>query len=224
MRRHSLIGALGYTHKEPLYVNLGLPSGIMWATRNLDMTQPNGFAQSAFQYDCTFFSYGNITGYNPVTNTTFNYDWGEDNSGPYASTPGASITEMDLAHDIARVICGEAWRLPTAAECQELLDNTEYLQADGETVIDSSQTNKLVTVNGITGVWLRSKINQKKIFFACSGFGYKNLRTLRGSDGAYCSSTLVNQNTKYFFDLSNPNLGKASRFQGQTCRPVYSTT
>ena len=41
---------------EPLFVDLGLPSGNLWATRNIDLTQRNGFARSQYQYECSFLN------------------------------------------------------------------------------------------------------------------------------------------------------------------------
>ena len=64
------------------------------------------------------------------------------------------------------------------------------MQADGETVIDASQANKLVTVNSIVGIYLKSKINGKLLFFPCSGYGYGSSWNSRGSGGYYWSSSL----------------------------------
>jgi len=67
------------------------------------------------------------------------------------------------------------------------------VQADGETVIDASQTNKLVTVNGIVGIYLKSKINGRLLFFPCSGHGSGQSWNSRGSHGYYWSRSLYSQ-------------------------------
>jgi hypothetical protein len=63
--------------EETEIVDMGLPSGTLWASRNIDVTQPDGFAASPFQCDCSFFSWGNIDGHNPTSNSSFSpYNWG----------------------------------------------------------------------------------------------------------------------------------------------------
>ena len=41
--------------KQGKLVDMGLPSGLLWATCNIDITQDDGFAASPFQYECSFF-------------------------------------------------------------------------------------------------------------------------------------------------------------------------
>lgn len=172
-------------------VDMGLPSGLLWADRNIDATQPDGFCESPFQYEGSFFSWGNTEPHNPTSTSAFGYDWGSNNDGPYASTPGAKLNgNMAPSQDIVRAICGAPFRLPTTDEFAELFANIDYVQADGETVIDASQANKLVTVNSIVGIYLKSKINGKLLFFPCSGYGYGSSWSNRGSYGGYWSSSL----------------------------------
>ena len=186
----SMVGLEEGNADSELWVDLGLPSGLKWAKRNIDLTQANGFAASEFQYECTFFSWGNSEGHNPANSSSFSYDWGSANDGPYASTPGAALTGNEGAsQDAARANLGAPWRKPTTSEYQELFDNCDFINADG-TAIDTTQTNKLVTVNNITGIYLKSKINGKTIFFPCSGNGYGTSWYNRGSSGNYWSSSL----------------------------------
>jgi hypothetical protein len=79
--------------------------------------------------------------------------------------------------------------MPKTEEYAELFANIDYVQADGTTVIDAGQTNKLVTVNGITGIYLKSKINGNLLFFPCSGYGNGTSWNYRGSYGYYWSSS-----------------------------------
>ena len=182
--------------KSGLVVDMGLPSGLRWAIANLDATTQSGFAEvdgkpSPFKYEGTFFSWGNTEGHNPISESAFSYDWGTGNDGPYAHTPGAALTaNAGLSYDAARAILGAPYRLPTTEEFAELFANIDYVQADGETVIDASQANKLVTVNNIMGIYLKSKINGNLLFFPCSGSGYGSSWGDRGSYGRYWSSSL----------------------------------
>ena len=182
--------------QSDLWVDMGLPSGRLWAIANIDVTKQSGFAEvdgkpSPFIYECTFFSWGNTEGHNPTSTSAFSYDWGTGNDGPYAQTPGAKLTaNAGLSFDAARAILGAPWRDPSTEDFAELFANIDFVQADGETVIDASQANKLVTVNGIVGIYLKSKINGKLLFFPCVGVGFGSSWNGRGSVGDYWSSSL----------------------------------
>lgn len=222
----NIVGILGLEQAQSpsdLFVDLGLPSGLKWALRNLDITQANKFAASEFQYECTFFSWGNTEGHNPANASSFSYDWGSNNEGPYAGTPGAKLTaNMAPSQDAARANLGAPWRMPTTGEFAELFENVDFINADG-TVIDPTQTNKLVTVNSIVGIYLKSKINEKRIFFPCSGYGYGQSWGHRGSGGGYWSASLSSQALGRGLVFSsggvNPQNG-SSRFYGFAVRPV----
>ncbi len=209
--------------KGELLVDLGLPSGRLWATRNIDVTRQNGFAESPYTYACSFFSWGNTDGHNPISNSAFEYNFGSANDGPYASTPGASITYPGSAgagDDAATMNLGGPWRLPTTAEFKELFDNCIYINANGQEV---EGTDKRVTVNGVMGILLQSRINGKKIFFACSGSGYGTSWTSRGSLGDYWSSSLssaTSGRSLLFYSGGVDPQYSSNRFFGFAVRPV----
>ena len=208
---------------EPLFVDLGLPSSLKWATRNIDLTQRNGFAKSQYQYECSFFSWGNTEGHNPISKKEFDYDWGISNSGPYASTYGSTLTAgAGLSDDFGRFNLGGEWRLPTIDDFAELLNSTytKFVDANGTEV---SGDNKLTTINGITGICLMSKANGKTIFFPCSGYGYDTSWLGLESRGFYWSSSLYS--SAYGWDLSFYDggvypQGNNNRFYGFSVRPV----
>ena len=76
-----------------LFVDMGLPSGLLWAKRNLDATQANGFAASEYQYECSFFSWGNTDPHNPTSNDSFApYSFGSTNDEePYVSSGAENL-------------------------------------------------------------------------------------------------------------------------------------
>lgn len=218
---------------EEMYVDMGLPSGLLWATRNIDVTQKNGFAESPFQYDCSFFSWGNIDGHNPTSPTSFApWDWGQINAQApwydgqvYGDTPGNTLTgniPIDDKYDAARANIGAPWRMPTSAEFNELFANIIFIDANGQE-INTSKTNKLVTVNGVIGLYLQSKINGARLFFPCTGYGVGNSLNYRRNNGIYWSSTWESdRNAMILVFLSlviNPQAYN-DRFGGFTIRPV----
>lgn len=208
---------------DELLVDLGLPSGLRWATRNIDVTQPNKFAASPFQYECSFVSWGNTEMFNPISASAFQHDFGTNNEGPYASTPGAALTaDAGLGYDAARANLGGPWRLPTTTEFAELFSNIDYLDADGA-VIDAATADKRCNYNGVMGLRLRSKINGKEIFFACSGYGYGTSWGLRGSYGDYWSASLYSATHGRGLGFHSGGVGPqdgSDRFYGFAVRPV----
>lgn len=213
---------------------MGLPSGLLWAPMNIDTRQERGFAESPFLYDCSFVSWGNVEPHSPNSdNASFDYNWGGVNAQApwydgqvYGSTPGSELmTNIDIAHDVANLICGEKWRMPSSTEFKELFDNCDFVQADGTTVIDAGTTDKRVTVNGVVGIYLKSKINGSLLFFACSGRGDGTSWDLRGSFGSYWSSSFDSARVAYFLSFSSggvsPQNLNLSRYFGFPVRPVY---
>ena len=182
-----------------LAIDMGLASGVKWATRDIDITKPSGFCDTPFVYEKSFFSWGNIDGHNPMNNSFSGvYDWGEVNSQEpwydgqvYGNTKGATLVSSittDEGFDAARANLGSPWRMPTSTEFKELFDNCIYIDASGAE-IPASTTDKIVTVNGIVGLYLQSKTNGNRLFFACSGRGYGTSWGNRGSYGDYWSAS-----------------------------------
>ena len=213
-----------------LYVDMGLPSGLLWAKANIDVTTDSGFqevdgAVSPYKYECSFVSWGNTEMFNPISTSAFAHDFGSANDGPYASTPGAALTypgSCGPSHDAARANLGAPWREPTTGEYNELFSNINYLDASGN-VIDSDTTDKRVTINSIVGLHLQSKINGATLFFPCSGYGYGQSWNSRGSFGYYWSSSLYSAaNGRYllFYSGGVSPQHTVNRFYGFAVRPV----
>ena len=128
------------------YVDLGLPSKIMWAKCDLGGTSPEKYGDS--------YAWGETW-----TKTWYDYyyftDIVEGQYTKYDSRDKRFFLEKE--DDIAYLRLGEGWRTPTWNEMQELIDNC--------TVTES-------TLNGRPGVMFISKINNNYIFFGCySTFG-----------------------------------------------------
>jgi hypothetical protein len=78
--------------------------------------------------------------------------------------------------------------MPTSAEFAELFANIKYINADG-TEVDTTKTDKRVSVNGVLGLYLESTINGARLFFSCSGYGFGRTWLYRGSLGYFWSSS-----------------------------------
>ena len=89
------------------YVDLGLPSGLKWATCNVGANEPEAYGE--------YYAWGETS-----TKTTYT----EDN----CSTYGKKMSDIsgNAQYDVARKQWGSTWRIPTKAEQQELLDNCTW--------------------------------------------------------------------------------------------------
>ena len=215
-----------------LLVDMGLPSGVKWAARDIDLTKPGGFCDTPFTYMKSFFSWGNIDGHNPISNSAFSYNWGGVNETepyyegqPYGSTPGNTLTgniAVGEDFDAARANLGAPWRMPTSAEFAELFANIKYINADG-TEVDTAQVDKRVTVNGILGLYIQSNINGARLFFSCSGYGVGRSWYARGSNGYYWSSAFNSARyarNPYFSSGGVTPQSSNYRYYGFALRPV----
>ena len=196
------------------FVDMGV--SVFWAEKNIG-------APSIYSYDCLFFSWGNTDGHAPTSDTSFSpYSWGGSNStSPYSSSSGAALTgNIPTSNDAARQNLGSPNRMPTSDEFLELFNNVKYIDANGNEV---SGTNKLVTVNGVVGLYLESKINGNRLFLPCTGNGDATLRRNRGSIGFYWSSTLYDSTRADSLGFAStvvaPN-DRNQRFYGFAIRPV----
>ena len=106
------------------YVDLGLPSGLLWATCNVGATSPEdygdyfawGETQPKDTYEWSTYQYCNGS-YNTLTkycsNSSYGYNGFTDN-----------LTTLLPEDDAATANWGGNWRMPTKEEFQELYNNT----------------------------------------------------------------------------------------------------
>ena len=224
-----------------LFVDMGLPSGVLWAKASIDITTDSGFQEvngevSPFKYECSFFSWGNTDGHNPSSSSAFSYDWGGVNEQEpyydgqvYGDTPGNTLTgNIPPSMDAARVNLGAPWRMPSMEDFVELFANIDYIDADGNVVtaatsIAKTAADKRVTVNGINGLYLRSKINGNRLFFPASGHGNGRSWNIRTGYGFFWSSTFYSARyARRLYFLSNGVYPQYTgyRYVGFSVRPV----
>lgn len=142
--------------EEYEYVDLGLESTVKWATMNIGATSPE---------DCgTYFAWGETEA------TTYpdwaGYKWGTQTNLTkynYKSDHGVvdNKKQLDPEDDAARVIMGGDWRMPTAAEFQELIDGCTWTSYESYYV--ESKGQNMIIFKGV------SKKNGKEILFPATG-------------------------------------------------------
>jgi hypothetical protein len=156
------------------YVDLGLPSGLLWATCNIGASESWD--------DGLYFSWGNVDG---------REKWSWYDYGPYKSTPGVKLTTdipVDAGYDAARANLGGSWRMPTATEFEELDDNC---------------ISKWTTQNGVNGRMFTSKINGNSVFFPAVGYYYGTVLYSDGMKGTYWSSSFISHTDACFLHFDS---------------------
>lgn len=182
------------------YVDLGLPSGLKWATMNLGANAPEEAG--------LYFSWGNVEGH--AAGSGYNFD-----SSTYNSTPGGGISGLSQhdsfgqAYDAAHANLGGSWRMPTDAEFKELYDNTD---------------SELATLNGVYGrKFMKKSDHSVFIFFPAAGFCEGTSLHGIGSYGYYWSSSWSDSSNGYLLCFYSVNIypqDKYYRYNGMSVRAV----
>ena len=190
-------------------VDLGLPSGTLWATCNVGANTPEqygdyfawGETAPKDYYDWGTYKWCNGT-YNTLTKycteSEFGYNGLVDNK-----------TELDPEDDAAYVNWGPSWRMPSLEQRQELKNNCTWVWT---------------TQNGVNGC-LFTGPNGNTLFLPATGSRLFESFDYAGSRGNYWSRTLYSGITfdayGLGFDSGNVSWGYASRYIGYTVRAVH---
>lgn len=138
-------------------IDLGLPSGRLWADRNVG-------AESETDYGL-YFQWGDVVGYTDASHSTWETCPGNDGKSTYNKK---SIKAWDTENlhrvtgmkhstkilnpeaDAATVNMGDKWKTPTIEDCTELMTNTRYEYA---------------VINGVKGGKFINKSDASKYIF-----------------------------------------------------------
>lgn len=205
------------------YVDLGLPSGLKWATMNVGATTPEGYGD--------YFAWGETKPYyteghsqdDPCTSwetSKSGYNWESYKwcNGSYttltkyctSSNYGTvdNKTILELADDAAHVNWGGSWRMPTKAEQDELRNKCTWTWS---------------TRNGIDGREVTGS-NGNSIFLPAAGYRNDSGLALAGSYCIFWSSSLDTSDPYsvcyVFFDSGNVYSNYGKRNFGTSVRAV----
>ncbi len=197
-------------------VDLGLPSGTLWATCNVGADNPWDYGD--------YFAWGETT-----TKSTYswsNYQYANGNYDKltkycYRSIYGNNgftdtLTILEKIDDIAYQKWGSNWHMPTQAQFQELYDNC------------TSEWTTNYQSKGVAGRIFKSKNNGNTIFLPAAGWKSNVGENLRlGSHGYYWSSSidLAGPSFALRFGFNSDDVSASAR-DGHSCgnsvRPVRS--
>jgi hypothetical protein len=199
---------------EAIVVDLGLPSGTLWADRNVGASSPEdyggyfawGETTPMSEYSCGIYKWGNwyyqseLTKY--CTNSSFGYKGFTDGK-----------TTLESADDVAAANMVGSWRMPTEEEFRELEDKCIWTW----TVQNGVKGYKVTGPNG-NSIFLPSagyRTSGKIIGSTCLN---------AGSVGSYWSSSLYerNQDRACYLHFSSESIymSNLGRSYGYTVRAV----
>ena len=193
------------------YVDLGLPSGTLWATCNVGAAKPEGYGnyyawgetkpQAGNAYSWSSYKYANGS-YDRLTKYCNKSEYGNNGFTD-------NLTTLQSGDDPAVANWGSGWRTPSKSQWDELIANT---------------TNQWTTRNGVSGRLFTSKKNGQTLFLPAAGRRGGGELDSAGSCGNYWSRSL---NTDYpglarhlYFLSDRCNVSTNGRIGGFSVRPV----
>ncbi len=187
-------------------VDLGLPSGLKWATCNVGADSPEEYGG--------YYAWGETEEKSDYSWATYKWCKGSSRSMTKYCTNSSYGTvdnkkTLDPSDDVAHVKWGGSWRMPTYKEFQELLDNCTW---------------EWTTQGGKKGYKVTSKKNGNSIFLPAAGCRYGTSLDYEGSYGYYWSATLFEGNPIYAYSLGfysgDHGTDWNTRLYGRSVRPV----
>jgi hypothetical protein len=188
-------------------VDLGLTSGTKWASCNVGAESPENYGD--------YFAWGETTSKEVYSDTTYTYYIVPDSAAADSSAKKVwKNIGVDIAgteYDAATAIMGDEWKMPTEAQCKELVDECEWSWTES---------------NGVNGYKVVGK-NGNSIFLPTSGV--RGAADVGKNDmiGGFWSSTLCEAAETsgdfamavYFFSESRA-VEKGGRWMGRSVRAV----
>ncbi|MCQ2199318.1 MAG: DUF4988 domain-containing protein, partial [Paludibacteraceae bacterium] len=185
------------------YVDLGLPSGLKWATTNVGADYIN--------------EYGNYYAWGEISTASSN-DYSGDNSITYGKTKSVlfedgildSNGDLRPEYDAATQNWSKNWRMPTKSEFAELKSNCKWTWT---------------TLGGIVGYKVSSKVpgNDNWIFLTSAGFRHDKNDPIIDSYGCYWTSSFSTTSKASYF-IFHSSYGDVLRSEncnyGMNIRPV----
>lgn len=221
-------------------IDLGLPSGILWADRNIGAATPEDSG--------LYFQWGDTQGYTAEQvgdgeglkvfswdDYKFSIDGSSSNFSKYNTSD--SKTVLDPEDDAAHVIMGGNWRMPTFEEYKELWLNTDiYLvPTEGEEIQGTIQEflpgieiiNWASQAEGtLKGVKFYKK-DDKQTYMFIPAFGLTKDGSVQGvgeSGPLWTSSVLSSTAYGFDFNVTRGYIGYSNRCLGLPVRSVFKST
>ena len=175
------------------WVDMGLPSGTLWATCNVGASCPEEYGD--------YFAWGETESKEVYNWST--YKWLNDSDGTmikYCTQSDYGTidnkTELDPEDDAAYVNWGPSWRMPTLEQIDELINNC---------------SSQWTTQNGVNGR-LFTGPNGNSLFLPAAGYIWDSSLDLAGTFGGYWSRTLQSSYSyfAYYLDFRSGSIHRSA--------------
>lgn len=180
------------------WVDLGLPSGLKWATCNVGASSPGGYGD--------YFAWGETQTKREYTEA-YSITFGKNVSALQSEGVINGKGVLNRSYDAASDNWGSTWRMPTKAEFEELISKCKW---------------KWTKQNGHNGYRVTGP-NGKSIFLPAAGWRYGSSLYNAGEYGNYWSSTgfddTLNAYYRIFYSGGHSTYW-LGRYDGQSVRPV----
>ncbi len=190
------------------WVDLGLPSGTLWATCNVGASAPEEFGD--------YFAWGETTPRDFYDWSAYNWSAGSSTTMTKYCTSSSygyegftdGKTELDLEDDAAYVNWGKKWRMPTYEQHTEL---------------HTQCTWTWTTQNGVKG-YLVTGPNGNTMFMPAAGYHSERAHYSAGTEGRYWLSTLYSDRADHsyclYFNSGSVSWDDSRRYRGFSVRAV----
>lgn len=189
------------------YVDLGLPSGNMWATTNIgaaSATKPGDYYQWAETTNESNYSWANYKYCNGSEKTLTKYC----NSSSYGTVDNLMLLES--SDDVATVKWGNGWMLPTEPQADEMVLNCSCYW-----IILQDQPGMIVIGK-----------NGKSVFLPAVGYKERTHTTSSGELGVYLTASLYQDKPSRFkylgLDEELMFTSRMDRANGAPARAIYA--
>lgn len=193
------------------YVDLGLKSGLMWATFNIGATKAEllgsyfswGETKTKERYSTLDAKWMISTGSNAYYSPTYS---------KYVYSDG--LKTLLSEDDAASVNWGNPWRMPTSKEQKELVEACDWIWVEN------------YNGTGVNGAYGTSKNNANTIFFPAAGRRYDSVCNFVGDIGQYWSASVYSTQDAYYLTIGKYDVDANTvnntfpRHMGMTIRAV----
>lgn len=205
------------------YVDLGLPSGTLWATCNIGASKPEEagdyFAwaetEAKDNYDLSTYKYSKSGDYSLDDLTKYTFpdnniyaDWYFE----FNKFIGDNKTILEANDDVAKVNFGSDWRMPTREEFEELIKECSW------------QFSYEYNSPSRVGYTITSLKNGNTIFLPAAGFYDKaDLKEHKRNGSYWCGTLSLDKSAEadaFEMSASEVKMSNVLRTSGFTIRPV----
>jgi len=189
---------------HPHMIDLGLPSGTLWACCNVGSGTPEGYGN--------YYAWGETSPKSVYNWDTYQY-WHDNNGNGCVNSNEMVNIGSDIAgtgYDAATANWGAPWRMPSLAQIRELLKNT---------------TSTWTTQNGVYGRKFTGS-NGGSVFLPAAGLHRYDGLCYAGLNGGCWSSSPYESYSTFAYRLgfgsggAHWDYGSSDRYCGRSVRPV----